>query len=141
MFTHIDHIAIAVEDMDAHRARFEDVYGFECWGTNSKDHKQQSGADAAFFDAGEVTLELMSPFAEPTGETWNTATFLAEHGEGFYHIAYAVDDIYAGMQALRDAGIRLMSDEPGTGFSGKLVSCHPADTILMMQIVEPTERT
>lgn len=136
MFTRIDHVAILVEDIDDGREFFEDIYGLECWGTNSEEHRRSSGADAAFFDVGESVLELMSPIDDPENDGW-AARHMAEHGPGFFHIAYAVDDIEVAMDTLRDRGVRLLSDEPGVGFSGKIVTCHPDDTIMPMQIVEP----
>ena len=136
MFNRIDHVAILVSDIDEGRALFEDVYGLECWGTNSAEHRESSGADAAFFDVGEAVLELMSPIDAPDNDGW-AATHMEEHGEGFFHIAYAVDDIYEAMETLQEHGIGVLSEEPGEGFSGAIVTCDPADTIMPTQIVEP----
>lgn len=136
MFNYIDHVAIVVEDIDQGVEFFEEVYDLECWGTNSEEHRQEHGIDAAFFDVGKSVLELVSPVAEGGHGGW-AAERLEEYGEGFFHIAYAVDDIYEAMETLQERGVRPLEDEPGTGFSGKIVTMNPEDTIMPMQIVEP----
>lgn len=139
MFDSIDHVALIVEDIDEGRAFVEGVYGLECWGTNSDEHRQEYCVDTAFFDVGETVLELVSPVDGADDDGW-AARHLAEHGEGFFHIAYAVDDIHGAMGTLREHGIRLWDDEPSVGFSGKIVTCDPEDTIVPTQIVEPDGR-
>lgn len=136
MFNYIDHVAIVVEDIEESTEFFEEVYDLECWGTNSEEHRQEHGIDAAFFDVGESVLELVSPVEEGGHGGW-AADRLEKYGEGFFHIAYAVDDIYEAMDKLREHGVRFEDDEPGMGFSGKLITCNPEDTIMPIQLVEP----
>lgn len=136
MFNAIDHVAIVVEDIDQGIEFVERVYGVECWGTNSEAHRQDHGIDAAFFNVGQSVLELVSPI-ETGGHGGWAADRLERYGEGFFHIAYAVDDIHEAMETLRDRGVRPLEDEPAMGFSGKIVTLNPEDTIVPTQIVEP----
>jgi methylmalonyl-CoA/ethylmalonyl-CoA epimerase len=138
MFERIDHVAFVVEDLAAGRAEFEDGYGLECVGTNDEAHRQTSGAAAAFYEVGEVTIELLSPLADADTEGW-AHEYLAEHGAGFFHVAYAVPDLEAAAASVQEGGIRLAHEEPVQGFSGRLLTCHPADTLVPTQLVEPDD--
>lgn len=133
MFTNIDHVAFVVEDMDEAMDYFESVYGLELQGTNSDEHREAHGIDAAFYEAGESVLELISPIRE---DSW-AYEHMQEHGQGFFHIAYAVDDIRKRMDELEEKGIRFESDEPGKGFSGEIITLNPEDTFVPTQLVEP----
>lgn len=137
MFETVDHVAYLVAEMAEGRRQFEDVYGVECAGTNSPEHRRTSGADAAFFPVGGVVVELLSPIDEAHPEESWAAAHMAEHGEGFFHVAYAVADLPAATDHLRERGVRFLNEEPVAGFSGPLVTLHPADTIVPTQIVEP----
>ncbi len=137
MFEAIDHVAYLVEDIGVGRQEVEAVYGIECAGTNSAEHRQTAGADAAFFVVGEVVVELLSPIetADPD-ESW-AAAHMAEHGAGFFHIAYAVTDLAEAVGRLEEHGIGLLHEEPVDGFSGPLVTLDSAETIVPTQLVEP----
>lgn len=132
MFENIHHVALVVRDIDEARSHLEDVYGLECTGTNDEDHRERYGIDAAFFRAGGSWLELISPF---TDEGW-AAEYLAENGEGFFHIAYEVDDVRERVAELKDRGIRFRNDEPQPGFEGEIVTLDSEDTIIPTQLVE-----
>lgn len=133
MFAKIDHVAFVVEDLEAWTARLETDFGLTASGTNSASHREAYGVKAAFFPVGESVVELVEP---TTDEGW-AAERLRDGGEGFFHIAYAVDDIEAAMAALAERGVGVLDDEPRSGFSGRLVTLDPADTLVPTQLVEP----
>lgn len=138
MLTGIDHVAFLVADLADGRAEFEDAYGLEYRGTNEPEHRRSSGAEAAFFEVGGVTIELLSPMEEAENEGW-AHEYMADHGGGFFHVAYAVEDLEVAAAAVRERGVRLAHEEPVQGFSGRLVTCHPEDTLVPTQLVEPDD--
>lgn len=133
MFEKIDHVAFVVEDLDAWTAQLEADFGLVPSGTNSAAHREAYGIDAAFFPVGESVVELVEP---TTDEGW-AAVQLREFGEGFFHVAYAVADLEAAMGDLAERGVGVLDDEPREGFSGRLVTLDPADTLVPTQLVEP----
>lgn len=121
MFNGVDHVVIAVKDLDAAIGRYETIYG-----TNVSDRSEApaAGMAMAFFRFGESYIELVSA----TGDQGPIAKRLAEQGEGVHLVAMKVDDIEATLSRLRDAGIRLVGD-PGAGNSvNGQVFIHPSVT-------------
>ena len=134
MFDAIDHVAFVVEDLEAWTARLADRYGLERTGTNDDAHREAYGVRAGFFPVGESVVELVEP---ETDAGW-AAERLREGGEGFFHVAYAVEDVAAAAAAVEAAGVTVLDDEPRRGFSGRLVTLDPDDTLVPTQLVEPT---
>lgn len=121
MFKGVDHVVIAVKDLDASVGRYETIYG-----TNVSDRSEApaAGMAMAFFRFGDSYIELVSA----TGDQGPIAKRLAEQGEGVHLVAMKVDDIEATLTKLRDAGIRLVGDPgPGNPVKGQ-VFIHPAMT-------------
>lgn len=121
MFNGVDHVVIAVKDLDAAIGRYETIYG-----TNVSDRSEApaAGMAMAFFRFGDSYIELVSA----TGDQGPIAKRLAEQGEGVHLVAMKVDDIEATLNRLRDAGIRLVGD-PGAGNPVKgQVFIHPSVT-------------
>lgn len=121
MFNGVDHVVIAVKDLDAAIGRYETIYG-----TNVSDRSEApaAGMAMAFFRFGESYIELVSA----TGDQGPIAKRLAEQGEGVHLVAMKVDDIEATLNRLREAGIRLVGD-PGAGNPVKgQVFIHPSVT-------------
>lgn len=134
MFNRIDHIGIAVEDIDAALALYERDYAMtlvhrETVGTQ--------GVEAVLLDVGENHIELLAP----TGPDTPVGKFLARKGPGMHHIAYQVDDIEATLAALKEAGLRLIDETPRTGIRNSQVAfLHPATAGgLLTEIVQPAE--
>lgn len=122
LFSHIDHLGIAVRSLEESIPLYRDVFGLEFEGTDEVD---EQGAKVAFFRAGETLIELL----EPTREDSPIGKFLAKRGEGIHHIAMATEDIDAARANAEDSGMRLLSDAPLDGAHGKLISfVHPKDT-------------
>lgn len=122
MITRIDHLGIAVENLDTAIAYYENALGLKC------EHREEVPSQkvrTAFFSVGEVHLELL----EPTAEDSPIAKFLAKNGEGIHHVAFASDAIEAQLKQAAEANVRLIHDKPFPGAADKLVAfLHPKST-------------
>ena len=122
MLTQIDHLGIAVADLDSALVLYGGAFGLV---TNHRETLEDQGVEAVALQVGESTLELLRPIRDdsPVGR------FLAERGPGIHHIAYRVDDIEAALVRLREAGVRLIDETPRTGLAGtKIAFVHPKST-------------
>ncbi len=121
MFNGVDHVVIAVKDLDAAVGRYETIYGTS---VSDRSEAPAAGMAMAFFRFGDSYIELVSA----TGDQGPIAKRLAEQGEGVHLVAMKVDDIDATLNRLRDAGVRLVGD-PGAGNPVKgQVFIHPSVT-------------
>jgi methylmalonyl-CoA/ethylmalonyl-CoA epimerase len=115
----LNHVAVAVKDLDAAIRLFTDVLGFELVGRESVEHMQ---VDVAILESGGFHLELVRPQAENTG----VAKFLEKHGEGLHHIALNVNGISETLKEFSEAGVSLIDKSPRTGADGAQVAfLHP----------------
>lgn len=137
MFNKIHHIAFVVEDIESSMTSFEENYGMELLtrGEMTAQYQIPQEIDVALYQAGDNIVELIEPLGE---EGW-TYDVLQENGDGWFHIAFAVDDIREGMAELESRGIRVWDDEPSQGFAWKVVTLEPEDTLVPMQLVEETD--
>jgi methylmalonyl-CoA/ethylmalonyl-CoA epimerase len=118
-FQQIDHVGIAVADLDAGIARYRDLLGVD---PSVRKRMDKDGIDAAMLDLGGTHVELIAP----TGPESVISAFLEKRGEGMHHVAYRVDDIRAALEHLREQGARLLDEEPRVGVMGHLVAfIHP----------------
>lgn len=119
MIKKIDHIAIAVENLDEEIKRYRDVLGLEFLGTEVVEEQK---VKAAFFKVGDVHIELTAPTAADSP----VARFIAKRGSGIHHIAFEVEDIEAGIKNWTDKDVRMIDKEPKTGAeSAKIAFAHP----------------
>ena len=122
MITNIDHLGIAVRNLDESVKYYETALGLHCHG---REEVASQKVKTAFFEAGEVHIELL----EPTSEDSPIAKFLEKNGEGIHHIAFAVDDIEGQLKKASDSGVRLIHEVPFEGAANKLVAfLHPKST-------------
>ncbi|MFO8026171.1 MAG: methylmalonyl-CoA epimerase [Opitutales bacterium] len=122
MITNIDHLGIAVSNLDESVEYYEKALGLHCHG---REEVASQKVKTAFFEAGEVHIELL----EPTSEDSPVAKFLEKNGEGIHHIAFAVDDIDGQLKKASEAGVRLIHEVPFEGAADKLVAfLHPKST-------------
>ncbi len=134
MFGRIDHIGVAVEDIDEAVTLYRDRLGMH---EQHRETVEEQGVDAVLLEIGEGHVELISPLAADTA----VGKFLERYGPGLHHVAYQTDDIDARLDELREAGLRLIDEEPRTGIRGSRVAfVHPKATGgVLTEIVEPAE--
>jgi methylmalonyl-CoA/ethylmalonyl-CoA epimerase len=132
MFTRIDHIGVAVTDLDASIALYEQTFGMELV---HRETVTEQGVEAVLLDVGENHVELLAPLGDDTP----VGKFLAKKGPGIHHVAYQVRDIDATLEALGAAGMRLIDQAPRIGIRGSRVAfVHPASSgSVLTEIVEP----
>jgi len=134
LFARVDHIGIAVEDLDAAIALHERDYGMALVHREVVD---EQGVEAVLLDVGENHVELLRPLSEDTP----VGRFLASRGPGLHHVAYQVGDVDSTLAQLRERGLRLIDETPRTGIRGSRVAfLHPAASGgVLTEIVQPAE--
>ncbi|HEV7884249.1 MAG TPA: methylmalonyl-CoA epimerase [Solirubrobacteraceae bacterium] len=134
MFNRIDHIGVAVEDLDASLALYERDYAMTLV---HRETVTQQGVEAVLLDVGENHIELLAP----TGPDTPVGKFLAKKGPGMHHVAYQVDDIESALASLKESGLRLIDETPRTGIRNSRVAfLHPSTAGgLLTEIVQPAE--
>jgi methylmalonyl-CoA/ethylmalonyl-CoA epimerase len=121
-YTRIEHIAIAVGDLDAAVSVYRAILGSPDSGRETVDSEQ---VRIAFFELGGTRLELL----EPTAEDSPVGRFIQRRGAGLHHIALEVSDIESAIERCRLAGLETVGEAPRRGAGGRLVAfLHPAAT-------------
>jgi methylmalonyl-CoA epimerase len=130
----IDHVGVAVEDIEAALALYRDALRMPLV---HRETVTEQGVDAALLDVGDGHVELLQPLGPDTP----VGKYLAKRGPGLHHVAYRVDDIDAALAALTAAGLRLIDERPRTGIRGSRVAfLHPGSTGgVLTEIVQPSE--
>ncbi len=134
MLSAIDHVGVAVSDIDAALALYRDALGMALV---HRETVSEQGVDAALLDIGDGHVELLAPIGPDT----TVGKFLTRNGAGLHHVAYRVADVQASLDAARAAGLRLIDQTPRTGIRGSRVAfLHPAATGgVLTEIVQPAE--
>lgn len=118
----IEHIGIAVKDLQASNALFARLMGKQHY---KIEEVEREGVKTSFFILGDTKIELL----ESSNDTSAIAKFIDKKGEGVHHIAFAVDDIRAEMNRLEKEGFILLNQEPLPGADNKLICfLHPKST-------------
>jgi methylmalonyl-CoA/ethylmalonyl-CoA epimerase len=132
VFRRIDHIGVAVAEIEASLALWRDGFQME---VAHREVVQEQGVEAVLLDVGENHIELLAPLGEDTP----VGKFLAKQGPGLHHVAYQVGDIDATLATLKDAGMELIDEQPRVGIRGSRVAfLHPRATAgVLTEIVEP----
>jgi methylmalonyl-CoA/ethylmalonyl-CoA epimerase len=132
LFGRIDHIGVAVEDIDAAIELYRDSFGMEL---AHRETVESQGVEAVLLDVGDGHVELLAPLGPDTP----VGKYLAKNGPGLHHVAYAVDDIDAALEKIAAAGVQLIDSEPRTGIRDSRVAfLHPRSTGgVLTEIVEP----
>ncbi|MBW1645730.1 MAG: methylmalonyl-CoA epimerase [Deltaproteobacteria bacterium] len=119
MLEKIDHIGIAVKDIETTGKFYREMLGLEFLGTEEVESQK---VKVAFFKIGETNIELVMP----TSDDSPVAKFLATKGEGIHHICYATNDIEGDLASLKEKGARLINETPRPGAHGTRVAfIHP----------------
>lgn len=132
MFERIDHVGVAVDDLDRALELYRDRYGLA---EQHRETVEQFGVEAALLGVGDGHVELL----EPTSADSAVGRFLEKNGPGMHHVAYQTTDIDATLERVREVGIRLIDSEPRIGIRGSRVAfLHPHDTGgVLTELVEP----
>jgi methylmalonyl-CoA/ethylmalonyl-CoA epimerase len=132
MFECIDHIGVAVDDLEA---------AVELWSEKLEmpvEHREtvsEQGVEAVLLGVGDSHIELLAPLGEDTP----VGKFLAKRGPGVHHAAFRCDDISRALALCEERGLRMIDTRPRRGIRGSLVAfVHPASTGgMLMELVQP----
>ena len=132
MFGRIDHIGVVVADLDEAISLYAERFAMR------EQHREtvgEQGVEAVLLEVGEGHVELLRPL-DPGNAV---GRFLERNGPGMHHVAYQTDDIDQALARLRDAGLRLIDEEPRTGIRNSRVAfLHPKATLgVLTELVEP----
>ena len=134
LFTKIDHVGIAVPDLDAAIAFYADTFGVQ---SVHEEVNEEQGVREAMLAVGDGTtqVQLLAPLTEES----TIAKFIGRNGPGVQQVAYTVENLDAVCRTLRDKGLRLLYDEPRRGTADSRVNfIHPKDTGgVLVELVEP----
>ncbi len=134
MFGRIDHIGVAVEDLDGAVELYRDRLGMELQHRETVD---EQGVEAVLLGVGESHVELLRPLGPDTA----VGRFLERNGPGLHHVAYGTDDIDRALDSVRSAGLALIDEQPRTGIRNSRVAfLHPKSTGgVLTELVEALE--
>lgn len=122
MVKKIDHIGIAVKDLDETLKFYEEVLGIKCVDIEVVEEQK---VKTAFLPIGDTEIELL----ESTDKEGPIAKFIEKRGQGIQHIAYRVDNIEEALKEMKEKGIRLIDEKPRKGAGGaKIAFLHPKAT-------------
>jgi methylmalonyl-CoA/ethylmalonyl-CoA epimerase len=117
--TEVDHVGIAVRDLDAAVAEYRSAFGLE---PVHREHVEDQGVEEVLFAVGHSYIQLLAA----TGPDTPVGRFLERRGEGVHHVGYRVEDVEPVLVALRAAGLRLIDERPRPGSRGTMVAfVHP----------------
>jgi len=132
MLSTIDHVGVAVEDIDAALELYRDSLEMPLV---HRETITEQGVEAALLDVGDGHVELLAPLGPDTV----VGRFLSRHGPGLHHVAYRVEDVEVTLGELAAAGLRLIDERARRGIRGSRVAfVHPASTGgVLTEIVQP----
>ena len=132
MLNTIDHVGVAVEDLDSALQLYQGPLGMP---QVHRETVAEQGVEAVLLDVGDGHVELLKPLGPETA----VGKFLARRGPGLHHVAYRVDDVEETLGELSAAGVRLIDEHARTGIRGSRVAfLHPSSTGgVLTEIVQP----
>jgi len=132
VFDRIDHVGVAVEDLDAALALYREAFGLD---VEHREVVEGQGVEAALIGVGEGHVELLAPLGERTP----VGKFLARSGPGLHHVAYQVSDVDSTLDTLRAAGLRLIDETARAGIrESRVAFLHPEATGgVLTEVVQP----
>jgi methylmalonyl-CoA epimerase len=134
MLTEIDHIAIAVNDLDAAIDYYKRAYGVD---VEHRERVERDGVDEALIRVADSYVQLLRPFRDDS----TVAKFLERKGEGIHHVGYRVDSCAEAVERLKAEGYQLIDPEPRPGSRGTTVAfVHPKGAFgTLIELVEEPE--
>lgn len=122
MVKKVDHIGIAVKNLEESLNFYENILGLKAVGTEVVEEQK---VKVAFLPIGDTEVELL----ESTDEEGPIARYIAKNGEGVQHIAYKVDNIEEAIKSMLEKGVRMIDEKPRYGAGGaRIAFCHPKST-------------
>jgi methylmalonyl-CoA epimerase len=136
MFDAIDHVGVAVDDLEAAIALYSETLGMPL---QHRETVEEQGVEAVLLGVGESHIELLSPLGDETP----VGKFLSKKGPGLHHTAYRCADVASAIQQCRSRGLRMIDEQPRHGIRDSLVAfVHPASTGgVLTELVQPGEGT
>ena len=134
MFDLVDHVGVAVSDLDDGIELYEDRLGMKL---AHRETVEEQGVEAVLLDVGPCHVELLRPLGPETA----VGKFIERKGDGLHHVAYRTADIEASLEELKGKGVELIDSEPRIGIrSSKVAFLHPKATGgVLTELVEPAE--
>jgi methylmalonyl-CoA/ethylmalonyl-CoA epimerase len=131
MLGRIEHVALAVSDLEAAIAHYRDVWGLE---VSHRERVEDQGVEEAMLPLGDSNLQLLGA----TGPETTVGKFLSRRGEGLHHSAYEVDDLEATLADLKSKGVPLIDEVPRRGGRGHMVAfVHPKGNYgLLVELIQ-----
>lgn len=131
MLKRIEHVAIAVADLDAAIEHYSKVWGLE---VSHREKVEDQGVEEAMLPLGDSHLQLLAP----TGPETTVGRFIERRGEGLHHLAFEVDDLAATLADLKSKGVELIDEAPRRGGRGHMVAfVHPrANRGLLIELIQ-----
>lgn len=121
--SHIEHIGIAVENLDESIKFYENILGIECYGIEEVEDQK---VKTAFFQVGDTKIELL----ESTDPKGPIGKFIEKKGAGLHHLAFAVDDVDKSLKEVEEKGVRTIDKTPRKGAEGLEIGfLHPKSTV------------
>lgn len=118
----VDHIGVAVKNLEETLKFYQDVLGLDLHGTEIVEEQK---VKVAFLPVGDTEVELL----ESTEEDGPIARYIEKKGEGMQHIAFKVDNIEKAIEEMKSKGVRMIDETPRYGAGGaKIAFCHPKST-------------
>lgn len=132
MFKEIDHIGIAVEDLEATLAIYNEQFEMAI---QYREVVEEQGVEAVLLEVGGGHIELLKPLGPDTP----VGKFIEKRGPGMHHVAYRVDDVQAELDRLKAAGLELIDETPRIGIQGSTVAfVHPQSAgFVLTELVKP----
>jgi methylmalonyl-CoA/ethylmalonyl-CoA epimerase len=132
VFDRIDHVGVAVEEIDSSLALYRDLFALD---VAHREVVEEQGVEAVLLDVGEGHVELLAPLGPDTP----IGKFLARQGPGLHHVAYRVSDIDSVLATLKQAGTALIDERPRVGIRDSRVAfLHPrASGGVLVELVQP----
>ena len=134
MLSAIDHVGVAVEDLEAAVSLYQSRLGMA---VVHRETVEEQGVEAVLLDVGDSHIELLRPLSEDTA----VGRFVAKRGPGLHHVAYRVENIERTLEDLAAAGLRMIDERPRQGIRNSRVAfVHPGGTGgVLTEIVQPAE--
>jgi methylmalonyl-CoA/ethylmalonyl-CoA epimerase len=132
IFTAVDHVGVAVDDLDAAISLYSESLSMPL---QHRETVAEQGVEAALLGVGDSHVELLAPLGADTP----VGKFLAKRGPGLHHTAYRCEDVAAALALCRERGLRLIDEQPRRGIrNSKVAFLHPASTRgVLTELVQP----